>query len=156
MADQWPDINNENLSSATKKLWIPNVVSQVVFKMPMLAKMYLSGQVKKAWDGGTVITRPVKVARMENLAQSFDENDQLTGGRVSMLKTPSFQWKDNQVPLVYTRREATELRVEPCARFCGFPCGSRFRGVTDQPVQRPLQQRRFGWRCGRFVGREHG
>jgi len=107
MADQWPDINNENLSSATKKMWIPNVVSQVVFKMPMLAKMYLSGQVKKAWDGGTVITRPVKVARMENLAQSFDENDQLTGGRVSMLKTPAFQWKDNQVPLVYTRREAT-------------------------------------------------
>jgi len=107
MAAQWPDISNENLSSTTKKMWVENTISQVIFKMPMMAKMYETGGVKKEWDGGTMITRPTKIARMESLAQSFDMNDQLTGGRVSMLKTPSFQWKDNQVPLVYTRREAT-------------------------------------------------
>jgi len=110
MADQFLGIDNTNISSCTKQMWVPNVVSQTLIKMPMFAKMYLTGAVKKEWDGGSVITRPIKTANMAGLAQSFGEEDKLTGGRVTMLGTPSFGWKDMQVPIVYTRREATMNR----------------------------------------------
>ena len=103
---QWPEITDLNVSSTTRKMWIPNVVSQVVFKMPLAAKMYMSGGVKKEWNGGTLITRPVLIDDLSSLAQSFGEEDQLTGGRKTLLKTPSFGWKSFQVPLVYTKKQA--------------------------------------------------
>ena len=103
---QWAEITDQNVSSTTKKFWIPNVVSQVLFKIPVAAKLYMAGQVKKEWDGGTLITRPVQKDDLTSLGQSFGEETQLTGGRKTLLGTPSFGWKDFQLPLVYTKKQA--------------------------------------------------
>jgi len=88
-------------------MWIPNVISQVPFQMPMMAKLYLNGRVKKEWDGGTLITRPSQIARMEDLAQDVTAESQLTGGRKTLLETPSFRWKKFQLPITFSDEEAT-------------------------------------------------
>ena len=107
MSVSWPAINNDNVSATSRKMWIESVISQVIFKMPMFTKMYLSGSVVKKWDGGTMITRPIKTANMKALAQDFGSEDALTGGRVTMLNMPSFRWKRFQLPIVYTHEEMT-------------------------------------------------
>lgn len=105
MAITWPAQANANIAASTQRLFLRSVVDQVLFKMPLYARLLMADQVKKVWPGGDYITRPVKTARMYSLAQDYGPNDALTAGSLTLLDAPRFLWKMFQVPVLYGVKE---------------------------------------------------
>jgi len=108
MAISWPTETNQNIEVSTRKLWVKTAVDQVLFKMPLYARILMGGGVRQSVTGGNMITRPVITDDLEDLGQDYDENDQLQGGSKTLLDAPSFLWKNFQIPVTYGPKEEFE------------------------------------------------
>ncbi len=108
MATAFPTESNQNIQSSTRRLWIRSTIDQVLFKMPLYARLLMARGVRQPAGGGNQITRPVIMDDMEDLAQDYAENDQLEGGSKTLLDTPTFTHKMFQLPVTYGPREEFE------------------------------------------------
>lgn len=106
MATTWATESNQNIQSSTRKLWIRSTIDQVLFKMPLYARLLMAHQVKQY--GGNMITRPVLTDDLESLGQDYGENEPLEGGSKTILDTPHFTQKMFQLPVVYGVKEEFE------------------------------------------------
>ena len=97
---------NANIQATTRALWKKTVVSQVLMKMPLLARLLLAKKV--TWPGGKYITGPVDKDEMDDLGQAYFPNEPMTVGKKSLLESPYFHWKYFQVPVTYDISERIE------------------------------------------------
>lgn len=96
-------LTNTNIEHTTRRLWKKTIVSQVLMKMAILARLLLARRM--SWEGGKFITAPLDKAEMDDLAQSYTAKQALTAERKTMTEMPYFHWKYNQVPVSYDIEE---------------------------------------------------
>lgn len=88
-----------DLTNATRELFVRSLKPQVLMKTPFFEA--LSKRNKITFKGGRYIEELVDIAEMDDLGQWYEENEQLTDQKKTMLDKPRFTWKNLQIPLRY-------------------------------------------------------
>lgn len=101
-----PTSLNANIQASTKELWVSTVKSQVLLKMPILARMVLDNRVTVS---GKALTRPVDKAELDDQGQWYGTEDTMVAQQKTFLENPVFKCnKKVQVPIIYDVDEELE------------------------------------------------
>jgi len=102
-------MSSANMTAATRELWIPGVTKQVMYGMPLFAK--LADRRRMPVKGGLSIKKTLDYAEVDDLAQEYaGSNTPLESGKKDFLTTAYFNWKKFQVPIEYDEDEESENR----------------------------------------------
>jgi len=93
-----PTDPNANVQALAGVLWKKTVVKSVVYKLPVLAKLFERRQMVLS---GKAITWPASKATSESVSQDYGKNDPLTVAKVTTLENPYLEWKMTQTPVTY-------------------------------------------------------
>ena len=104
-------MSNTNITNSTRDTWLRTVGKEVFLRLAFLAM--LMEHRKIVLKGGTNIKKTIVSDDLESLAQSYTENEGLTGGTKTVLALPKFGWKYFQLPLEYGLREELENHGAP-------------------------------------------
>jgi hypothetical protein len=98
--------STNDLSLATRELFVRSVAKQVYMRTPFIEELYRRNKV--TFSGGKHIERLLDIKEMDDLYQAYSPNDVLKDGKREMLAKPRFTFKYGQVPLKYDVDEYTE------------------------------------------------
>jgi len=90
---------SNDLSLATRELFLRTVKAQTFMRMPVLEELLKRDKI--TYRGGKYIEALIDIAEMTELGQAYTVNEALTDGKKDMLQKPRFTWKYYQVPLRY-------------------------------------------------------
>lgn len=91
--------DNNDLTIATRELFVRSVVDQVFMKTPFIDD--LQKRRKITYSGGKYVERLVDTAEIDDLYQEYSANEPLTDDRKTTLDKPRFTMKLGQLPLKY-------------------------------------------------------
>jgi hypothetical protein len=89
----------DDLSIATRELFVRSVKDQVYMRTPILEELQRRSQV--TYSGGKYIERLVDVNEVNGLAQAYTANEALSDGKIDTLEKPRFNFKLLQQPMKY-------------------------------------------------------
>lgn len=88
-----------DLSIATRELFVRTVKDQVYMRTPILEELQRRAQV--TYSGGKYIERLVDIGEVNELAQAYTAKEALSDGKVDTLEKPRFNFKLLQQPMKY-------------------------------------------------------
>jgi hypothetical protein len=88
-----------NLSTITRDLVRRTIHTQVFRRLAFLDELKKRTQI--VTHGGTAITSIADYAEVDDLAQAYSTDEQLTDGEKTTLAKPSWNWKKVQIPMKY-------------------------------------------------------
>ena len=94
---------NTDIDASTRDLWRKGVVSQVLQKIPLTAKLLSAGQI--GFDSGERITQTVKYQEVDSLMQDYTDDQPMTVGRILNKTKPYFISKRAQIPVMHNADE---------------------------------------------------
>jgi len=95
-----------DLSNATRELFIRSLVDEVYMATPVVEELQRRSQV--SYTGGKYIERLVDTDEIDDLMQEYTANQSLTDEAKNTLEKPRFTWKYAQLPLRYGVDEYTQ------------------------------------------------
>ena len=95
-----------DLSNATRELFIRSLVDEVYMATPVVEELQRRNQI--TYTGGKHIERLVDTAEIDDLMQEYSANSALTDEAKDTLEKPRFTWKYAQLPLRYGVDEYTQ------------------------------------------------